>query len=69
MNAVEIEEAVSNLAEEPFDPAGFPFAFLEAFGNKKATIDKLRKWHCTLIASPCPHADELVQSQELIQAD
>ena len=43
MNAVEIEEAVSNLAEEPFDPAGFPFAFLEAFGNKKATIDKLKK--------------------------
>lgn len=43
MNAVEIEEAISLLAEQEFDPAGFPFAFLEAFGNKKTTIDKLKK--------------------------
>ena len=43
MNAVEIKEAISGLAEQPFDPAGFPFAFLEAFGNKEATIDKLKK--------------------------
>lgn len=43
MNAVEIEEAISLLAEQEFDPADFPFAFLEAFGNKKATIDKLKK--------------------------
>lgn len=43
MNAVEIEEAISLLAEQEFDPAGFPFAFLEAFGNKKATIDRLQK--------------------------
>jgi hypothetical protein len=42
MNAVEIEEAVSKLAEAPFDPAEFPFAFLEAFGNKATTIKKLR---------------------------
>lgn len=42
MNAVEIEEAVSHLAEEPFDPEEFPFAFLEAFGNKKTTIKRLR---------------------------
>lgn len=42
MNAVEIEEAVSALAERPFDAAEFPFAFLEAFGNKEATIKKLR---------------------------
>ncbi|MBC6416324.1 MAG: DNA methylase, partial [Rhodospirillales bacterium] len=33
MNAVEIEEAVSRLAAQPFDGAGFPYAFLEAFGN------------------------------------
>jgi hypothetical protein len=38
MNAVEIEEAVSRLAEAPFDPAEFPFAFLEAFGNKSTTL-------------------------------
>lgn len=42
MNAVEIEEAVSVLAEQPFDAAEFPFVFLEAFGNKEATIRKLR---------------------------
>ena len=43
MNPVEIEEAVSTLAEQPFDPAQFPYAFLEAFGNKETTIKRLRK--------------------------
>ena len=42
MNAVEIEEAVSSLAGEPFDPGEFPFTFLEAFGNKQTTIKRLR---------------------------
>jgi hypothetical protein len=42
MNAVEIEEAVSALAERPFYAAEFPFAFLEAFGNKATTIKRLR---------------------------
>jgi hypothetical protein len=42
MNAVEIEEAVSRLAEAPFDPEAFPFAFLEAFGNKSTTLKKLQ---------------------------
>ncbi len=42
MNAVEIEEAVSALAEQPFDAAEFPFAFLEAFGNKPTTLKRLR---------------------------
>jgi hypothetical protein len=42
MNAVEIEEAVSALAERPFDAAEFPFAFLEAFGAKATTIKRLR---------------------------
>ncbi|WAL61586.1 hypothetical protein OXH18_06265 [Thermocoleostomius sinensis A174] len=42
MNAVEIEEAISRLAESPFDPEEFPFAFLEAFGNKTTTIKRLR---------------------------
>ena len=42
MNAVEIEEAISSLAEQPFDAAEFPFVFLLAFGNKQATIDRLR---------------------------
>jgi len=42
MNAVEIEEAVSRLAEAPFDAENFPFAFLEAFGNKETTLKRLR---------------------------
>jgi hypothetical protein len=43
MNAVEIEEAISRLAEQPFDAAEFPFAFLQAFGNKETTLKRLRK--------------------------
>lgn len=42
MNAVEIEQAVSDLAAAPFDAEAFPFAFLTAFGNKEATIKRLR---------------------------
>ena len=42
MNAVEIEEAVSQLAEQSFDKEEFPFAFLEAFGNKSTTLKRLR---------------------------
>ncbi len=42
MNAVEIEEAVSRLAEAPFDAETFPFDFLEAFGNKPTTLKKLQ---------------------------
>ncbi|MBY6048310.1 class I SAM-dependent DNA methyltransferase [Vannielia litorea] len=42
MNAVEIEEAISALAEKPFDAEEFAFAFLEAFGNKATTIKRLR---------------------------
>src|ERR1700692_455241 len=43
MNAVEIEEAISALAEQPFDREEFPFAFLQAFGNKETTLKRLRK--------------------------
>jgi len=43
MNAVEIEQAISELAEQPFDAAEFPFAFLQAFGNKETTLRRLRK--------------------------
>jgi hypothetical protein len=42
LNAVEIEEAISQLADQPFEPQGFPYAFLEAFGNKETTIKRLR---------------------------
>lgn len=43
MNAVEIEEAISALAEQTFNPKEFPFAFLQAFGNKETTLKRLRK--------------------------
>jgi hypothetical protein len=42
MNAVEIEEAVSRLVEQPFDADTFPWSFLEAFGNKETTIRRLQ---------------------------
>lgn len=42
MNAVEIEQSITDLAEQAFDPATFPYAFLEAFGNKETTIKRLR---------------------------
>lgn len=42
MNAVEIEQAITDLAEQTFDPIEFPYAFLEAFGNKNTTIKRLR---------------------------
>lgn len=42
MNAVEIEQAISKLAEQDFDAEAFPYAFLEAFGNKETTIKRLK---------------------------
>ena len=42
MNPVEIEEAVSDLAREPFNRAEFPFQFLAAFDNPETTIKRLR---------------------------
>lgn len=42
MNAVEIEEAISNLAAQSFNAKEFPLQFLEAFGNKPATIKRLK---------------------------
>src|ERR1700719_782771 len=43
MNPVEIEEAITALAEQPFEAEEFPFAFLQAFGNKETTLKRLRK--------------------------
>jgi hypothetical protein len=43
VNAVEIEEAVAQLAAAPFEAAEFPFRFLAAFGMKDTTIRRLRK--------------------------
>ena len=43
MNAVEIEEALSQLASDDFDGLEFPYAFLAAFGAKETTLKRLRK--------------------------
>src|SRR3546814_5024767 len=56
MNAVETEEAVSALAERPFDSAEFPFQFLEALGNKETTIKRLRAAKGSTNASDLPGA-------------
>ena len=42
MNPVEIDEAVSALALEPFDRAEFAYQFLTAFGSKGTAIQRLR---------------------------
>lgn len=42
MNAVEIEEAISQLAKSPFNKDEFPYQFLDAFGNKSTTIKRLK---------------------------
>lgn len=42
MNAVEIEQAISELALQPFDATEFPYAFLAAFGNKETALKRLR---------------------------
>lgn len=43
MNAVEIEQALTDLAAQEFVGAEFPFQFLAAFGNKATTLARLRK--------------------------
>jgi hypothetical protein len=42
MNAVEIEEAVSELAGQPFDGGEFAYQFLSAFGRNETAIKRLR---------------------------
>jgi hypothetical protein len=42
VNAVEIEEAISELALQPFDTESFPYEFLIAMGNKPTTIKRLK---------------------------
>lgn len=54
MNAVEIEKVISTLADQPFDAVEFPFAFLQAFGNKDddqtATCGRFQQ----VRSRPCP---------------
>ena len=42
MNAVEILEAVSELAEQPFDPEELLVQFVAAFGNRHTTLKRRR---------------------------
>jgi hypothetical protein len=59
MNAVEIEEAISELASQPYDAAEFLFSFLMAFGNKPTTIARLRAREWFLV--PLSAIDEAVR--------
>ena len=43
MNAVEIEQAISELAQAPYDRAEFPYLFLASFGEKVTSLKRLRK--------------------------
>lgn len=43
MNAVEIADAVADLAAQPYDAAEFPFQFLAAFDKKETQLKRLRK--------------------------
>lgn len=43
MNAVEIEQAIDELANQPYDATEFPYAFLECFDNSATRSKKLRK--------------------------
>ncbi|RMX01000.1 class I SAM-dependent DNA methyltransferase [Allofranklinella schreckenbergeri] len=42
MNPVEIESALSDLAQAPFDADEFPYAFLAAFGHKAVALKRLK---------------------------
>lgn len=54
MNAVEIEQAVSDLALQPFDGPEFPFALLAAFGHKETALKRLRTGNsnCSDVSGP-----------------
>ena len=54
MNAVEIEEAVSELASKPFDRADFAYQFLAAFGNKDTTINPVPQGVWVRFQPPAP---------------
>ena len=43
MNIAEIEAALRELVDEPFDPAGFVFDFLRIYDAPKSTVTKLRQ--------------------------
>lgn len=69
MNAVEIEQAISELCEAPFDRDEFPFQFLEAFGEKATTIKRLRAKKNSTNKSDLPGAVLFRNNIHLIVSD
>ncbi len=63
MNAVEIEQAITDLAAAPFDAEAFPYAFLAAFGNKETTLKRLKDGGTN--KSDLAHAGGLLQSNNI----
>jgi len=51
------EEAISMLAEQPFDVAEFPYVFLEVFSNKKTTIKRPKARNSNIKPHPTRKAD------------
>jgi len=56
MNIAEIESALRELVEKPFDPESFVFEFLRIYDAPKATVTKLRQ----------AQAGDLLQSGEVV---
>jgi hypothetical protein len=62
LNAVEIEEGILQLADQPFDPENFPYAFLEVFGNRETTIKiKRLRAGASKADEGCPPRDGLAR--------
>lgn len=59
LNAVEIAEAVSELARQPFDPDEFPYAILRAFGRKDVELKRLRKNNTSDVAGGVLRRDSI----------
>ena len=59
MNAVEIAEAVSELARQPFDADEFPYAILRAFGRKDVELKRLRKNNTSDVAGGVLRRDSI----------
>ncbi|HRO33051.1 MAG TPA: N-6 DNA methylase [Brevundimonas sp.] len=59
MNAVEIAEAVSELARQPFDADEFPYALLRAFGRKDVELKRLRKNNTSDVAGGVLRRDSI----------
>ena len=65
MNAVEIEQAISELAGKPFDRQEFPFQFLEAFGfNPLYSRIGRGTWASRLIGTIWRYGERVAREQD-----